>query len=111
MNVWAPRSRDEGHRRQRHEYAGSDVDRIVHADEDPVNCYPDGTQNEQQTHPPVEDEDGEGNGEGDARMIARKRVVSRVVDEQYRRPWMTDERPSVVPKLGGDDVDSQRKHS
>ncbi len=111
MNVWAPRSRDEGHRRQRHEYAGSDVDGIVHADEDPVNCYADGTQNEQQTHPPVEDEDGEGNGEGDARMIARKRVVSRVVDEQYRRPWMTDERPSVVPKLGGDDVDSQRKHS
>lgn len=87
------------------EHARGDIDWIVDADEDAVEADAGRDDEKQHTEPPMEHQYGEGDGKGDTCVIARKRVVSTVMDKQHGLLWMVSEGPRVIPEVSEGGVD------
>jgi hypothetical protein len=71
----------------------------VDADEDAVGADASRAEEQQDAQAAVEGEDCEGDREGQARMVARERVVGAVVDEQQRLARVVDEGAVVEPEV------------
>ena len=75
------------------------------ADEDSVDSDRGGSGQKQKAEATVKDKDGENNSEGDARVVAWERVVSRVMNEQQGRAGMIHEGAIVEPEIAEENID------